>query len=137
MRRGVRNVLFAQGILTLIAAFLMIAIRSDVQSGLAAGYGGAMALTNTLLLARRTRRVGKHPDSPRQLQTLGLMAGVVERFLFTLVAFGLGMGIFQLDPLALLAGFACAQLGYLAAGEGMRFPSATAVNERKRQRFES
>lgn len=117
MRQNVRRLLLSQIVLTLAAALLMYSWREPSgYTALAAVYGGGMALINSLLLAWRTRRAGeKAVTGEAQLQVLGLMGGMVERFVFTLAAFALGMAVLKLDPPALIAGFACAELGYVAA----------------------
>lgn len=95
----------------------MALLRSGAASGLAAGYGGGIALVNSMLLAWRAGRAAEQATAESaQWGTLGLLLGVVERFVFTLVAFGVGIGVLRLDPVALMLGFAFAQLGYLGAG---------------------
>lgn len=117
MRPGVRRLLLSQIVLALAAALLMFSVRAPTGfPGLAALYGGGMALVNSLLLAWRTGRAGRRAsDGDGQLQVIMLMAGAVERLVFTLVAFALGMAVFDLDPVALIVGFACAELGYVGA----------------------
>lgn len=116
MGRGLRNILLLQVLLVLLAALAMLLWRGQWSVATAAGYGGAIALTNTLLSARRVRRASARAAGNAAWGTLTLYVGMVERFAFTLVAFGLGMGVLRLYPPALLLGFAAAQLGYLAAG---------------------
>ncbi|WP_423822431.1 ATP synthase subunit I [Salinisphaera sp. SPP-AMP-43] len=128
-RRGVLNLLFLQFVIVAVVAAIIFFVR--VAPGypvLAALYGGAMAIGNTLLLVLRTRRAGAAKASP-QAQTMGLMIGMFERLAFTLVGFGIGMGWLRLDPLALLVGFGCAQLAYIGGGASLRqmMPGAAEV----------
>lgn len=88
-------------------------------------YGGGIAVANGLLLARRAAGAAKrlHPDAGGDVRSMYL--GAIERFVFTLVALGLGMGWLQLAPIAMLVAFAVAQLGYplgsrWAASAGLR-----------------
>lgn len=112
----VRSLLLTQIVLTVAMALLMFSLRPPAgYPGLAAAYGGGMALVNSLLLAWHTRRTVGRRAGGAQLQVLGLISGAVERFVFTLVAFGVGMAALDLDSLALIAGFACAELGYVRA----------------------
>lgn len=116
MSRGLRNILLMQVLLVVLAAVIVLFWRGHWSAVMAAGYGGAIALGNTLLSARRVRRANAKAAKSAVLGTVTLYAGMVERFIFTLVAFGLGMGKLGLYPPALLLAFAFAQLGYLAAG---------------------
>lgn len=117
MRSGLRRLLLSQIVLTLAAVLLMLYLRAPAgYPGLAAAYGGAMALVNSLLLAWRTRRAGERASQgDSQLQVMALMGGAIERMVFTLAGFGVGMALFKLDPVALIVGFACAELGYVSA----------------------
>lgn len=117
MRSGLRRLLIAQVVLTLAAALLMYYWRAPTTGiVLAALYGGGIALVDSLLLAWRTRRAAERASAGEgQLQVISLLGGAVERFVFTLAAFGLGMAVLELDPVALIAGFACAEMGYLGA----------------------
>lgn len=117
MRQGLQRLLLAQVVLTLAVVIVMVSMRThDGYPGLAAAYGGAMAIISTLLLAWRTARAGRAASAgDGQLQVLGLMGGFVERSVFILVAFALGMAVFRLDPVALLLAFACAELSYMGA----------------------
>lgn len=131
-RHGVRNLLMLQILLVAIVAIVVVFVRPQpLMPGIAAFYGGAMAIINTLLLARRTRRASAMGGSPEG-QTMGLMAGMVERMVFTLVAFGIGMGWLRLDPISLLAAFGCAQLAYAAGGASLRQAAMPGMNQVKR-----
>lgn len=131
-RHGVRNLLTLQILVIAVVAIVVIFTRPHaLWPGLAAAYGGAMALVNTLLLVRRTRRASAMDGAP-QGQALGLMAGMAERMVFTLVAFGMGMGWLKLDPLSLLAAFGCAQLAYAAGGASLRQAAMPSINQAKR-----
>lgn len=118
MHRGLRKLLLMQIVLAASAALGMYAFRGTPAAAEAALFGGAIALINTLLLARRTLRAAATADKDARWSTLGLFAGVLERFIFTLVAFGVGMGVLRLDPPSLLVGFAVAQLGFVLARPG-------------------
>ncbi|MGH8455702.1 MAG: ATP synthase subunit I [Stenotrophobium sp.] len=115
MRHGLRKLLMMQTVLAVGAALGMYAFRGTPAAVEAALYGGAIALVNTLLLARRTLRAAAIADKDARWSTFSLFAGMLERFLFTLVAFGLGMGMLRLGPPALIVGFAAAQLGFVLA----------------------
>jgi ATP synthase protein I len=85
---------------------------------LAAVFGGAIAVMNTLMLGWRVRRAAQATSQDRSRGTLALYMGAVERFVFTLAAFAFGMGFLHLRPEPLLGAFAAAQLGYWVAARG-------------------
>lgn len=106
LRATLRRLLFVQLLLVLPVALGYLVIKGG-DSALAAGYGGIIALVNTLVMAWRVGRIG----NAHAFVELYLGAGL--RFALTLLLIGLGMGLLKLDPLALILGFAAAQLGYL------------------------
>ncbi len=106
LRATLRRLLLIQLLLVLLVALGYFVIKNG-DSALAAGYGGGIALANTIVMAWRVGRANhKHA-----LAELYIGAGL--RFALTLFLMGLGMGLLKLDPLALILGFAAAQLGYL------------------------
>lgn len=106
LRAALRRLLFVQLLLVLSVALGYFVIKNG-DSALAAGYGGGIALANTIIMAWR---VGRTNDR-RAFAELYIGAGL--RFALTLLLMALGMGLLKLDPLALIVGFAVAQLGYL------------------------
>ncbi|HWU69305.1 MAG TPA: ATP synthase subunit I [Stenotrophobium sp.] len=118
MRRRVYKLLVAQVLLAVAAAVAMYGWRGQPEAAGAAVYGGAIALVNTLLLAWRTARAGAAAEADARWSSIGLLAGLLERFVFTLAAFGVGMGVLRLFPPALLVGFAAAQMAYVFARPG-------------------
>ncbi|MDW5375906.1 ATP synthase subunit I [Halomonas sp. HP20-15] len=114
MRRDIRRLFLWQVGLVGIAMIAVYLWRGQPESVLAATFGGAIALINTLLSWWRAKRASAMAPSDMKRSTVTLYAGVVERFVFTLVAFGFGMGTLQLDPPAMLVAFVIAQLSYIA-----------------------
>jgi ATP synthase protein I len=95
-------------VILLTAVGIVAALTQLVRGGSAAPavlYGGAVALTNLLLLDWRARRANRAGAlSARQsLQVLYLSA--LERFAAVALLFALGIGVLDLDPLPLLLGF--------------------------------
>ncbi len=90
-------------------------LKGDTAA-LAALYGGAVALLNTLMLSRRLVRAGELAKTDPQRGVYSLYFGAVQRFVFVLAALAVGLGLLKLDPLPLLASFALAQLAYLVSG---------------------
>ncbi|QBQ53791.1 ATP synthase subunit I [Nitrosococcus wardiae] len=106
LRATLRRLLVVQ-LLLVLPVVLAYAVIKGGDSALAAGYGGGIALINTAVMAWRVGRA----NSKRALAEFYIGASI--RFGGTLLLMAIGMGVLKLDPLALLLGFAAAQLGYL------------------------
>lgn len=110
-------ILLIQGALVLVG--VAVALYYQGQAGaLAALFGGAVAIGNTLLLTRRVRRAGELAADDPKRSMYSLYFGVIQRFVFVVAMLGIGLGGLRLEPVALLATFGAAQLAYLmAAGQ--------------------
>lgn len=111
-----RNVLIIQATLILAGVAVSRFYWGDAAL-LPAFYGGAVAMSNTMMLSKRMVQASEiAKDSPQH--SLYLIAfGAVQRFVFVLLALGFGLGYLGLLPLPLLATFAVAQLIYLVAAQ--------------------
>lgn len=79
-------------------------------------FGGAIACTNTLMLAWRLHQ-GKrrpHADAGRHLRSM--YASTIERFAIVVIFFAAGLGLLQLAALPLLLGFILGQLAFQISG---------------------
>ncbi|PID45650.1 MAG: hypothetical protein CSB47_07615 [Proteobacteria bacterium] len=107
-----------------IGLVLCAAIASSYYAGsdavLAALYGGVVAMANTVLLSRRLESAGSMAADNPNAGTLTLYVGVVQRFVLTLVMFGIGIGLLKLNPIAMLGAFAAAQLGFVICGSSQK-----------------
>lgn len=79
---------------------------------LAACYGGAVALINTIWLSRGVENAGEIAQDNPQLGTYRIFFGAVQRFVFVLVAIGVGLAALSLRAEPLLLTFALAQAAY-------------------------
>lgn len=105
-----RVVLIYQAVIAAATALVFLALQGRLQA-LSALYGGLITLIMTLLLRRRVTQF-----TAAQGNAAGAAAvGVMLRFLWVLLLFGLGFAVFKLDPLASIIGFGLAQLGYVVA----------------------
>ncbi len=104
-----RTVLIYQAAITVLAA-AAFTLMGGLRPGIAAFYGGLVAMTLTWLLKRRVSGVAQ--ASPTKGMLL-LYLGVVQRFLLVLALFALALGVLKLDPLASIVGFGLGQLGYV------------------------
>ena len=71
---------------------------------------------NTILLSNRLESAGEMAEDNPDAGVLSLYLGVIQRFVFVLVMFGVGMGVLKLLPPPMLGTFAIAQLGYMWYG---------------------
>lgn len=110
-----RSLIIIQVILILVsgAAFYYYMGEATVWGSL---FGGAVAIVNTLLLSWRLESAARMADDNPDGGILTLYLGVIQRFVFVLVMFGIGMGVLKLNPPAMLGTFALAQLAYMIYG---------------------
>ena len=112
LRQSVRRVLLVQAVLTLLTGAAFFAFLGSPAT-LAALYGGAIALIGTWLLGRRVQSTPETPAQAHSGGQLALYAGVLPRFIVTLLLLGIGIGGLKLFPIPLITAFAVAQLGFL------------------------
>ncbi len=110
-----RSLLIIQASLVLIGIAVSFYYLAD-DGMLAAAYGGAVAIANTILLSRRLDSAGEMAKDNPEGGVLALYLGVVQRFVFVLVMFGVGMGVLKLLPPPMLGTFAIAQLAFMLFG---------------------
>lgn len=115
MRTGLQRVLIAQCILTL-AATLGGFLHSGKPTAIAVLFGGLITVITTALLMwcekRTAKRAGTDPG-----QNLKLMyACAIQRLLFAMVMFAVGIGVLKLQPVPLLTGFMLGQVALFLNG---------------------
>ena len=113
---GARAVIAAQAVILLASVLGWFAL-AGTWAGLAAGYGGLVAILLAWLLSRRVARAGEAAWQGGSRGMLILFAGLAQRFMLVLVLLGVGLAAFKLHALATITGFGLTQLGYLI---GMR-----------------
>ena len=110
-----RSLLLIQAILVLIGIAVSFYFKGEAGL-LPAAYGGAVAIANSILLSRRLQSAGEMAEDNPEGGVLALYLGVVQRFVFVLVMFGVGMGVLKLLPPPMLGTFAIAQLAFMLFG---------------------
>jgi len=110
-----RSLLIIQASLVLLGVAVSFYYYGD-DGLLPAIYGGAVAIANTILLSRRLDSAGAMAKDNPQGGVLTLYLGVVQRFVFVLVMFGVGMGVLKLLPPPMLGTFAVAQIAFMLFG---------------------
>ena len=105
-----------------ILASVVIAIGFLIGVGAAQGrsalYGGLVAVILTVLLSRGVKRAEASSAREPHKSMVILYVGAVQRFVLALLAFALGLAVLKLEPMAVFAGFAAAQLSYLINARG-------------------
>lgn len=107
-----RTILSIQAIVTAAAVGIGY-LYGGSPAASAAGFGAAIALSNTVLLTWRLRR-GKrqiHADAQRHLRAFYL--SIVERFFVVSGLLAIGFGALHLAPLPLLAAFVAGQAAWM------------------------
>jgi hypothetical protein len=108
-------VLSTQLLLVFLTSVVFLLVSGGFRAA-SAGFGGAIALINVLLLEWRRYQTdkGRVIDARRSLRVLYHSA--LERLLLVALLFALGLGALALDPLALLTGFVVGQVALLLTG---------------------
>lgn len=89
-------------------------------------FGGVIAMTNTVLLSRRLDAASDLAVNNQNAGVLTLYLGVIQRFVFTLVMFGIGFKVLGLTPpIAMIGGYAVAQLGFMIGGSRQQADDVT------------
>ncbi len=115
-----QRLLIVQALLILAAAAVYLATKGWPYA-LAALFGGGIALLNSLISAQRLRRAAEAVNDARR-SMLELYLGAVTRFVATPALVAVGIVWLRLDPLAIIVGFAVAQLAYFMSSA--RSPAA-------------
>lgn len=115
LRRTARRLLITQLLLVLITATAYF-IAKGLGGSVAALYGGAIALLNTLISANRLRRASDVAARSANRGMMEMYIGAIMRFIATPLFVALGIAALGLDPIAIIVGFAVAQLGYFRVG---------------------
>jgi hypothetical protein len=112
---GMRKILSFQIVLVVLATGVGY-LYGGLSVAQAVLFGGAVAVTNALLLAWRLHQ-GKrrlHADARRHLRSM--YASAFERFAIVVLLLAAGLGFLQLAALPLLLGFILGQLAFQISG---------------------
>ena len=106
------RVIIYQTLITLAVAMTFLGLGS--QSIWSSVFGGAIAIVNSLLLARSVNDAGIEASEQKTAKgALMLVKGVLVRFTLVLLSFYIGIVYLELNALEILVAFALAQLGYI------------------------
>lgn len=104
------KLLLIQVVLVAVVAVAYLVYRGWPQA-LAAVFGGGIAMQNALVSANRLRRASERVNDARG-SMLDLYVGAVIRFVATPTLIAIGIVLLKLDAVAIIAGFAVAQVAY-------------------------
>lgn len=104
-----------QATLVLIAIIATIYLL-NIDAAPAALFGGCVALANSVLLYRKLDSASSMAEDNPNGGMMTLYAGVIQRFVFVLGMFAVGMGLLKLHPVAVVGTFGLAQLAYMICG---------------------
>ena len=113
LARSARRLAVLQLLLLAVTSAVFFVYHGGFQAGSVWG-GGVIAMTHTLLLEWRRGCAdnGRALSGGESLRLLYRTA--LERFVLVVLLFALMLGVLQLDPLALIAGFIVGQLALVA-----------------------
>lgn len=112
LRHTVRRLLTVQVLLTGATGLAFLVLRGQFAA-VSAFYGGGIALVSTLLSAWRLLRATEAASASPGRGMVEFYIGAAMRFVSVLVLMAFGMAVLKLEPVAIIAGFAVAQIGYL------------------------
>ena len=98
----------------LLLAFIVASLLFDVARGLATVIGGGLAILNTVLARRSIIRASKLAYTQPDVGMLPVFSGLLSRIFVFAAGFAGGVLVLGMAPLAVIAGYAFVQLGYLA-----------------------
>jgi len=97
-------------LLLVAATSVVFLVRAGSFQATSVWFGGVVAMLNALLLEWRQQRAGSGRALTAGESLRVLYRSALERLVLVVLLFTLGMGVLQLDALALLTGFIAGQL---------------------------
>lgn len=117
-KHSVRRVLIAQLVIAGLLAVLSGIFQGAVFA-IAAGFGGATAITGTLVAAFRIAPGAARPGAGQELR--GVYRSAMLKITTTVVLLVCGLVLFRLPPVAVLVGYLGSSIGYVfGRGYGAR-----------------
>ncbi len=110
-------VLSAQVITIIVALLATILLKGgEVSQALAVAYGGFTTVLGTCILAWRISRSVKAVTEGKSHAVLYLYLGAIERFLYTVLLFGMGLLVLKMAILPMIVGLIAGQVGFFLGG---------------------
>jgi ATP synthase protein I len=116
-KKGVGQVLLVQFVAIASAAIVALIWSQDgVTQALAVAFGGISTILGTGILAWRVSRSVDAVAEGKSHAVLYLYLGAIERFLYTVLLFGLGVVVLKLAILPMITGLIAGQVGFFLGG---------------------
>ncbi|OQW91919.1 MAG: hypothetical protein BWK79_15825 [Beggiatoa sp. IS2] len=112
---GAHRIMAIQALLTSALGWFFYVYQNPL-AGQSALYGGCMAIFNVWITHRRVLTATEVAKVAPGKETTVLYIAAVQRFVFTLAFFMIGMGWLALLPIPMLITFSVAQVGYFFGG---------------------
>jgi ATP synthase protein I len=112
---GIRRLLLLQITWVAVTSAVFLAVFG-IYSAVSVGYGGGIAATNGLVQLRCLHRDAQAVERSPQQSVAAVYVCVIQRFVLAAVLFALGLGVLELEPLAVLAGFVAGQIALVISG---------------------
>ncbi len=116
LKTSATKMLSMQALLSVGLAWIFYYFNGQVaaQSAL---YGGCIVMFNVWITHRRLQTASNVAIVAPGKEVMVFYIAAIQRFIFTLGFFILGMGWLELPPIPMVATFAIAHLGYLVSGK--------------------
>ncbi|MDM8569213.1 ATP synthase subunit I [Thiotrichales bacterium HSG1] len=110
LNTGATKILATQAMIISVIAmyFYFYHNQQEAQSAL---FGGFIVMFNVWMMDRRIRLASRVDKPGKEVRIFYFAA--IQRFIFTLSFFMIGMGLLNLPPIPMLISFAIAHLGYV------------------------
>ena len=118
-RSFLKRIFLAQLIFITLLSIIYI-VTVDIHSGVAAIFGGAIALVNTLLLRWNFERAEHFAENDARQNISLLYRTAAMRLFSTIGLFAIALGVLKLEPLPVLVGFITGLAGLLIARFGFK-----------------
>ncbi len=105
------------------AVALVFGFAEGGWQALSAIFGGLISVSSSLLLRRGVNRASEIVKDDPKKGMMVLYFGAFQRFVMVVALFALGLALFELDPLAAVVGFGCAQLAYAVVMRATAHPA--------------
>lgn len=116
-KKGVGSVLLAQIVVIAAVAFIVLILnQNEIRQAVSVAFGGLSTVLGTGIMAWRVGRSVDAVTNGKGHAMLYIYLGAIERFLYTVLLFGLGVVVLKLAILPMIAGLIAGQVGFLLGG---------------------